>query len=442
MRIPTIVKIAIGFLSLMALLAIFAFGIVVQRYKVFPYALIAKIENAFEVSVDRATGADAWYYREIPDGVPAPKTSPNFNTNQLFLISLIGPDRNLYIRMLDTAGNIKNEWRIDWFELWPDATHLPENIVPKMRPGTTIHGIGLMNNGDVVFNLENLGLFRMTPCGTVVWKLPYQTHHSIQIDEQQNLWVSGLITRTEASADYPGYVPEYLEPTVLKVSRDGEILREISLFEVLSKNDMEGYLHMSRKGFGAKTSGDTLHLNDVEILSKDKNEGIFKHGDIMVSLRNISTVFVFDPETLKIKFATTGAFARQHDPDFIDGNTFSVFDNNDIAQSKFGIQSRIKIFSVPNDSAEIWYTGSAENPLFTAVMGAHEWISSDVALLTESSKGRVIVVNKSGEILWEYYNATGPTTVGIVPDAMPVPADLHSLFARPQSERCAETSET
>ncbi|MFH1604467.1 MAG: hypothetical protein ABIH03_11235, partial [Pseudomonadota bacterium] len=48
----------------------------------------------------------------------------------------------------------------------------------------------------------------------------------------------------------------------------------------------------------------------------------------------------------RIKYITTGLFMRQHDPDFIDGNTYSVFDN--IAIDRAGQrQSRIVRVTAP-----------------------------------------------------------------------------------------------
>jgi len=339
--------------------------------------------------------------------------------------------------MIDPAGAVKNEWHIDWFELWPDATHVPPDILPQTRPGTIIQGINMLSNGDVLFNLENLGLFRMTPCGETVWKLPYQTHHSIQVDNQENLWVSGLITRTERSKKLPGYGPNYLEPMILKISPDGEILQDWSVLDIFMANDLTGYLFLPSKGWGGTVTGDSLHLNDVEVFTEDMAEGFFEHGDVMVSLRNIGTVFVFEPDTLKIKYIETGVFTRQHDPDFIDGNTISVFDNNNIAPPKFGPQSRILVLSMTEKTVDTWYQGTPEKPFFTPVMGDHEWLAPDVALMVESSSGRVIAVDSTGKLLWEYFNETGPNTVGIIPSAMKVPDELHDMYRTPQAERCA-----
>ena len=56
----------------------------------------------------------------------------------------------------------------------------------------------------------------------------------------------------------------------------------------------------------------------------------------MVSLRNIHAVMVFDPDTLNIKYLSIGKVVRQHDPDFIDGNRISIFDNNNVAPESQG----------------------------------------------------------------------------------------------------------
>src|SRR5207247_1345506 len=122
------------------------------------------------------------------------------------------------------------------------------------------------------------------------------------------------------------------EFTVVEVSPDGRLLSERSVFDVLLANGLRGLLHMaSGNNPSTMVSGDTLHLNDVETFPSSMSPGIFQPGDVMISLRNISAIVVFDPHTLRIRFMTIGRTLRQHDPDFVDGNTISVFDNNDLA---------------------------------------------------------------------------------------------------------------
>ena len=73
-------------------------------------------------------------------------------------------------------------------------------------------------------------------------------------------------TIRERSCALPNYRPPFEEYTVLKVTPDGEILREISIFDVLINNGLQGLLYMQAKyGDTTEVTGDTLHLNDVEI---------------------------------------------------------------------------------------------------------------------------------------------------------------------------------
>ena len=134
------------------------------------------------------------------------------------------------------------------------------------------------------------------------------------------------------------------------------------------------------------TSCDLLHLNDVEPFPARLKEGFFKKGDVLVSLRNINTVFVFNRETEKIKFICTGLFIRQHDPDFIDGNTFSVFDNTRRPE-EYHPQSRIAIVSAPDKTVKTYYEGTPEHPFYTRIMGKHQWLPNGDLLITETCRG-------------------------------------------------------
>jgi hypothetical protein len=133
---------------------------------------------------------------------------------------------------------------------------------------------------------------------------------------------------TERDPRFPHRCRHSPSTTAIEVSPDGKILREWSIDDLLVENEWGGMLHLgSLKNTALEASGDLLHLNDVEPFPSTMTPGFFGPGDVLVSLRNVNTVFVFNADTRKIKFVTTGRFTRQHDPDFIDGNRFSVFDN-------------------------------------------------------------------------------------------------------------------
>jgi len=298
----------------------------------------------------------------------------------------------------------------------------------------------MLPGGDVVFNFEQNSLVRLTPCGDVVWKLPYVTHHSAYMDNRGDLWVSGHIKHKNPVDLIPNHVPPFVEPTVLKVSQDGEILQEISLFEVFRVNDLSGYMYMSTSlPRGVKVTGDGMHLNDVEVFEPPMKEGIFKHGDIMVSFRNISTVMVFDPETLKVRFIKSGGFIRQHDPDFIDGNTISVFDNNHYKSSAASDnKSRIVIVDARTGETEVWFEGSPEQPFFTDFMGKSQWLDDGNLLVTESLNGRGFELNADKEIVWDYVNYVEDDWIGMIEEVQRLDPSFTPLFLESQAIRCAE----
>ena len=164
-------------------------------------------------------------------------------------------------------------------------------------------------------------------------------------------------------------------------------------------------LHLgSLKNTALEASGDLLHLNDVEPFPSTMTPGFFGPGDVLVSLRNVNTVFVFNADTRKIKFVTTGRFTRQHDPDFIDGNRFSVFDNMGVQPGAKDRQSRIVIVTAPEQSVEVYYEGTPAHPFYTDIMGRHQWLPNGNLLITETRRGRAFEINRQGEIVWEYLN--------------------------------------
>ena len=159
--------------------------------------------------------------------------------------------------------------------------------------------------------------------------------------------------------------------------------------------------------------------------------GFFGPGDVLVSLRNVNTVLVFNADTRKIKFVITGRFTRQHDPDFIDGNRFSVFDNMGVQPGAKDRQSRIVIVTAPEQSVQVYYEGTPAHPFYTDIMGRHQWLPDGNLLVTESRRGRAFEINRQGEIVWEYLNPAGNGIVGILEEVTRLPVEYGRLYSRP-----------
>lgn len=415
-------------------LLLFAYGMAAQRFKIFPYEVVQTASSGYVELCQRSPiwlpgQAPSWYYR--------PARNPHMpairNTGQAYqglnLVAEIAPNRQLLVKIMDMKGKTIHRWDVDWFRIWPDADHVPERARPKSLPGTHVHGMLLLENGDLLFNYDHLGLARLSRDGKIVWRLRYQTHHSIERDDDGNFWICGQKEHVKPSDRFPNQIPPFIEFTILVVNPRGEIVREWSVADLLRKNGYTGLLYLgSLQERSTMVHGDILHLNDVEPFPSRLKEAFFRQGDVLVSLRNTNTVFAFNRHTDKISYISTGRFIRQHDPDFIDGNTFSVFDNNLAAPEELRPQSRIAIVSAPDNKVSTFYEGTPKHPFYTPIMGKHQWLPNGNLLITESCRGRAFEIDTSGKIVWQYLNFVGDGMVGLVDEVQRLPLECARLF--------------
>lgn len=424
--------------SFSILLSVFVWGIAVGRLEVFPHSFIVSAGKGFAEIIAGYSKISLWYYQpttyeksiEVIDGE---RVQPG-----LVKITQIDTDRRMSVRVINTEGDIIQKWRFSWFDIWPDATHLTDGEIPRSSPGTHIHGAEIDDQGNLVFNFEHLGLVKLDSCGDVVWKLPYRTHHSVFIDDDGNYWVSAQKNHYEKPADFPlaSTNPGFIEEVILKVSPEGEILLEKSVPKLLEANGLMALNLMStQRNWAMEQSGDTLHMNDVEVFLGDMEPGFFEPGDVMISLRNIHSVIVFDKDW-NVKYRTTGQMVRQHDPDFIDGNTISVFDNNNIGGVGEGHSSLISVFDVEKNEYSIAFEGNDEVPFYTQIMGKHQWLDNGNLIFTESMHGRVLEVTPEGKLVWQYVNIVDPGVSGIVEEAEKLPEHMDTKFFQQTTESC------
>ena len=421
-----------------ALIVSMVFGIAAHKYQFFPAPQLIYVVKQARLALGVFSSADKWYYRDA-DGRPLVKHYPQAQPQAgLTMLTGIGADDGLFVRIIDSDGEVVHQWDIDWYQLWPDATHIPEHLIPQGRPGTHLHGSRLMDNGDIVFNFENLGLMRLDVCSNVVWKLAYPTHHSVFADQSGNLWLPGQVYHQQPLAHYPNYQVPFKEDTVVIVSPDGQLLKEYSIMDILKTNGYEGLMYMSTTSSrNPKVTGDVYHLNDVEVFPSTMKEGVFKQGDVLVSLRNINTVLVFDPQTLNIRFIRVGQFVRQHDADFVDGNTISLYDNNHIGPESFGQSSKILLISALTGEVSSYLSSPQPIHFYSDIMGKHQWLDNGNLLVLESRNGRVIEISRQKTKVWEYNNLIADTNmVGIMEGAERLPARFDQRFFADKLRQC------
>lgn len=385
------------FIILILFAGVYLIGYYAHSKKLFPYKIINDLKAYY-----KKVREPAWYYIKSEDSVRLFSTPEAMDWP--LLITEFGSNDSLIVKIIENNGKLIHKWNIEWFDIWSDANHLPEYIKPRGRPGTLIHGIHLFDDGSIVFNFELCGLVRIDKFGNTLWKLPFATDHSVYFDGEV-LWVCGQKHHQQSNEKYPYFIPPFSEPYILKVSPDGKLLEETSVFDLLHKNKLDGLLYINNRDNSFTVfSGDYIHLNDVTPFPTDREEGFFTYGDVLISLRNSNCIVIYNDSTKIVKDVIIDDFVRQHDPDFIDGHHISIYDNYSIGSSDPNQQSRILIKSYVNHKISEYYKGDVLSPFNSSAMGKHQWLENGNLLITDSMNGRAFEINERKEIVWEYRN--------------------------------------
>jgi hypothetical protein len=327
--------------------------------------------------------------------------------------------------LIDITGRRVHSWHVAFSEVWPEADHV---ISQAPDEAIQIHGAHLYPNGDIVFNFESGnfpfggGMVKIDYDSNLIWSLSENTHHSIYVDSDGNIWACAHKFHKLESEKFPHIKPPFIEDYILSISPDGRVKKRISMLEVIYQSRREGILFANAHHTAFVDQPDPLHLNDVEILNEKMAENfeLFEPGDIMVSFRNIDTIAVIDPKSMLIKWSMTGPFLRQHDPDFLPNGNILVFDNRmDNNEGKdFGGSRILEI--APVSQKVIWsYEGTDDRPFFTDIYGKQELLPNGNVLVVESERGRVFEVTHDTEkrIVWEYVNKVKDGYVGNITQA-------------------------
>jgi hypothetical protein len=418
MRIPDFSKVMFVF-SCAGL--IFGYGVVVGHFEVFPYASIKFLKNsAVQVYAEKDTLLGL---RPTEFLAPARYAGDGVTRNVgdelcpgMTLLTGFFEDGN-EMRLIEPDGSFVHRWRVKFFDIFPNPDHIrPAAEIPNGEWNVAVHGCHLLPDGSIVFNFAYKGAAKIDRCGNPVWTIPRMTHHSVHPSMDGGFWIPSA-RHFEGAPQYPRLRPPYLEDTILKVSAAGEILKEISILEILFQNGLGGYVY--RRGL----SGDLTHLNDVEELDSSMAGTFpqFAAGDLLLSLRHQSMVLVIDPNTLLVKWYQVGPWIGQHDPDFMGTGKLSIFSNNNDGTPTgklFGGSSIIEID--PQDRRiRLRYGADPQEPMYTSNRGKHQRIGEhgEAILITESTAGRVLEVSSDDRVVWEYINRYDNSTVAVVTGA-------------------------
>ena len=367
-------------------------------------------------------GADAGVTVNKPD-----KVEPGVT----FLAGIEG-ERNI-MKLVDGEGNELHRWMVPFYKAIPNLDHImPAHLRPMNESMTHIHGAHVYPDGSIVFNFDYHGLVSIDACSNIQWTKSQMTHHAVTGAQDGTVWVLSRHHHTAPVDRLPILKPPFFEDTLLQLSRDGKVMREISLPGLMIKNDLAATLTATGTLDPVTQFDDFMHNNDIEILTADKAAAfpLFEAGDIALSMRDLNMIVVFDPDTETVKWHHVGPWLRQHDPDFLPDGTISVFDNRWAGShniESFGGSRILRIDPVTRKVTTAYRSGKDQPRFFTHIMGVHQTFASGNILIAQPTYGRVFEVTRDGEIVWEYINRLNKDYLGHVTIAEKFPTNYFTF---------------
>jgi hypothetical protein len=392
----------------LALLVSFVLGIAVARYHVPPYDAIdgwlrgksdttvnndgppgiwnPMPENGTDARGPGKLGATGYAggYEEATDEEVVPIHRPGAHAGLNLVVSGHAPEAFL----VDMNGKPLHSWRCELTAVWRGFTDFQAGYDAFWRRAY------VYPDGDLLAIFDGIGIFRLSRDSKhVIWEHKDGEHHDIFVDEDGTIYT--LSRREIGEHERLKLEGPIKEDFISILSPQGELLRRISILSSLLDSDYASILD------GARRKGDILHTNTIEVMDgrfADRHP-LFARGNILISLRDVHTVCVVDPQTERVVWALGGLWRMQHQPTLLDGGNFLVFDN-------LGYKGKSRVIEIDPLTQEIaWsYSGTAERPLFSNFLGSCQRLPNGSTLICESTRGRALEVTPAGEIMWEYFN--------------------------------------
>jgi len=311
-------------LAFLTTAGIFVYGYSVGRGEVWPYSLIAQVRDA--VKSYREFGSVQPKGLLVHPASDAPRKRfvvhrPDLQSKGLYVFLGWDDTSQHYTAWLfDHAGKELFSWVLDYERLDPDG---PSNGSDMPQPFAVLPDASLI----VGFGSGDL-MVRLDACAEPLWTKRGQYHHAVTSAGDGSFW-----TWRGDGNQYAHY--NYIE------NFDGETGKQITqiglIEDVIQKLGSASYIFGFRPDYKFKRftknpapADDLFHPNDVDVLYADMAQKFpdFEAGDLLLSFSTQSLIVVLDPDTKLPKWWSHGPWLHQHDPDFTDDGTISVYDNN------------------------------------------------------------------------------------------------------------------
>ncbi|HUS47642.1 MAG TPA: arylsulfotransferase family protein [Phycisphaerae bacterium] len=352
----------------------------------------------------------------------------------------------LKVRLVDMNGRVVNEWQMN-------AQPSDEGV---SRARLLKNGRVLVQRGDMMsqkgaiqeYDWDGKLAWQYLPEGKVPHTKLLGPHHDVFRKDDGNTL---LICREAVPDEYLRQVrePRFQNQTIygdaiIEVAPDGRVVWEWHTHEQLDLNRYRIVASPNwRPGPHNSTVCDWTHVNTVQALPENKwhdaGDGRFRPGNVMISPRNLDTVYIIDRDTGRITWSYEGDYfgglSGQHEPHMIEkhlpgaGNIL-IFDNGASPWKDLAHAGASYVLEVNPATRELVWVYDRWLEFYATYTSSCQRLGNGNTLICESTSGRVFEVTADGLTVWEHVAKT-PRSYRYPYDYCPQTAALHRPAERP-----------
>jgi hypothetical protein len=167
-------------------------------------------------------------------------------------------------------------------------------------------------------------------------------------------------------------------------------------------------------------SPDPIHSNSIQVLPPNRwfaaGDERFKPGNILVSGRNLDTIFIIDRMTGEVVWTYSDGLDRQHEAvmvseDLLHAGLILVFNNG--LEDRFAYRTSV-VQAIDPVAAEVVWDYRSDN-FFSSVGGTAQPLPRNTILITSSQGGRAFEIMPDGRFVWEWAPPFKPMRVARLP---------------------------
>lgn len=392
------------FVFFTALLAVLLLaGFLCARLQVFPYAYLSPLADAIE---GRLYALNIERHNENLRWERTSKASKNTaDINLAFAgYTLVASTQETALSLLDMTGTQVHRWKFSFNALWPEQQHL---ITPRKLEDHYfyVRDAELYPDGSIVAVIcaggltpWGAGLVKIDAQSNVVWKSAgFYFSDVTQSHFSTDLYVLQQEVRKTKLAHAPTIRPPYLDDGIVIIDQDGKIKKRISIIDALYASPFKRLI----TEILPDPLGDYLHSNTIdEITYTSDHVAWIKQGFLIVTLRDVNAFAVMNPADGTVVHAAYLPLRLPHDIRLTPDENLTAFDN--AGSLSEGGASRLVEISADTLGIEWQYSGSAQNPLSSDILGSVQRLENGNFLTSNPKHARVFEITRDGRLAWEY----------------------------------------